>query len=119
HGALRAVLSHEPGPPTPARLEELHRQATEVTLLSEQDLVAEVSRRTAEEWLEPLPPELVWRGYTDGAGLTVAVVDYGVKSNILRSLRQRGCRVVVLPHTAAWDDVRSSGADGLGLAHRP
>jgi carbamoyl-phosphate synthase large subunit len=118
-GTLRAVLSHEPEPPSSARLEELHHLATMVTPLSEQDLVAEVSRRTAEEWLEPLPPELRWRGYADGGGLTVAVVDYGVKSNILRSLRQRGCRVVVLPHTATWEDVRSLGADGLLLANGP
>src|SRR5207244_2581435 len=52
-------------------------------------------------------------------GLTVAVVDYGVKSNILRSLRKRGCRVLVLPHTACWDDVRAAGADGLVLANGP
>ena len=97
------MLSHETAPPTDSRLEELHRLASAVTPLSEQDLVAEVSRRTAEEWLEPLPPELAWGGYADGAGLTVAVVDYGVKSNILRSLRKRGCRVLVLPHTACWE----------------
>src|SRR5438067_2871184 len=100
HGALRAVLSHEPAPPDAGRLAELRELARRVTPLSEQDLAAEVSRRHTEEWLEPLPPELRWRGYADGTGLTVAVPDYGVKRNILRSLRQRGCRVVVLPHTA-------------------
>jgi carbamoyl-phosphate synthase large subunit len=119
YGALRAVLSHEPEPPSAARLVELQGLAVEVTPLSEQDLVAEVSRRTREEWLEPLPRELRWRGYADGAGLTVAVVDYGVKSNILRSLRQRGCRVVVLPHTAGWEDVRALEANGLLLANGP
>src|SRR5437660_6314491 len=119
HGALRAVLSHEPERPAAARLDELHALARRVTPLSEQDLVAEASRTGAEEWLEPLPPELRWRGYADGSGLTVCVVDYGVKWNILRSLRQRTCRVVVLPHTATWDDVRATGADGLLLANGP
>src|SRR5262245_60557901 len=119
HGALRAVLSHEAEPPGAARLDELRERARHVTPLSEQDLVAEVSRTAAEEWLEPLPPELRWRGYADGAGLTVAVVDYGVKTNILRSLRQRGCRVVVLPHAATWEDVRATGAAGLLLANGP
>jgi carbamoyl-phosphate synthase large subunit len=119
HGALRAVLSHEATRPGDARLAELHALARKVTPLSEQDLVAEVSRTTAEEWLEPLPPELRWRGYADGSGLTVCVVDYGVKWNILRSLRERGCRVVVLPHDATWDDVRATGADGLLLANGP
>src|SRR5260221_8972236 len=115
HGALRAVISHEVEPPGAGRLDELHQLARRVTPLSEQDLVAEVSRTAAEEWLEPLPPELRWRGYADGGGLTICVVDYGVKRNILRSLRQRGCRVVVLPHSATWDDVRATGADGLLL----
>src|SRR5438270_7300842 len=113
HGTMRAVLSHEAEPPDARRLEELRALARRVTPLSEQDLVAEVSRTEADEWLEPLPPELRWRGYADGEGLTVCVVDYGVKRNILRSLRQRGCRVVVLPHTATWADVRATGADGL------
>ncbi len=119
HGALRAVLSHEHEPPTPTRLAELHELACRVTPLSEQDLVAEVSRRTTVEWLEPLPPELRGRGHADGRGLTIAVVDYGVKSNILRCLRERGCRVVVLPHTATWETVEAVEADGLLLANGP
>src|SRR5215813_11036684 len=119
HGALRAVISHELERPSDARLAELLALARRVTPISEQDLVAQVSRCTAEEWLEPLPAELRRRRYADGAGLTVCVVDYGVKSNILRSLRQRGCRVVVLPYTATWDDVRTTGADGLLLANGP
>ncbi|HEY7202402.1 MAG TPA: carbamoyl-phosphate synthase large subunit, partial [Candidatus Dormibacteraeota bacterium] len=119
NGTLRAVLSHEQERPGEARLEELRELARRVTPLSEQDLVAEVSRTAAEEWIEPLPPELRWRGYADGSGLTVCVVDYGVKWNILRSLRQRGCRVVVLPHTATWEDVRATGAGALLLANGP
>jgi carbamoyl-phosphate synthase large subunit len=119
HGALRAVISHENERPSVSRLAELHELAQGVTPLSEQNLVAEVSRSTVEEWLEPLPAELRWGGYADGSGLTVCVVDYGVKSNVLRSLRQRGCRVVVLPYNATWDDVRTTGADGLLLANGP
>jgi carbamoyl-phosphate synthase large subunit len=119
HGALRAVLTHESKAPTPARLEELAEAARRVTPLSEQDLVAEASRISTEEWLEALPPELRRGHRADGSGLTIAVVDYGVKRNILRSLRERGCRVVVLPHTATWRDVESTAADGMVLANGP
>ncbi len=118
-GALRAVLSHEARRPGKARLEELARQAREVTPLSEQDLVAETSRTSQQEWLEPLPPELRTKTLAHGAGLSIAVVDYGVKTNILRSLRERGCRVVVLPHTAAWRDIENAGVDGLVLSNGP
>jgi carbamoyl-phosphate synthase large subunit len=120
HGALRAVVSHEAEPPSDRHLADLHRLATEVPALSEQDLVAEASRTEVEEWLEPLPPELRgWRGLAGGEGLTIAVVDYGVKNNILRSLRERGCRVLVLPHSATWQDIERTRADGLLLANGP
>jgi carbamoyl-phosphate synthase large subunit len=119
HGALRAVLTHEPQTPTKARLAELALAAQRVTPLSDQDLVAQTSRTSKEEWLEPLPGELRFRHRTDGTGLSIAVVDYGVKSNILRSLRERGCRVIVLPHTARWTDVEAIGPDGLVLSNGP
>ncbi len=119
HGALRAVLVHEEEALTKARLADLAHAARRVTPLSEQDLVAQTSRSKKEEWLEPLPLELAARRRSDGEGLLIAVVDYGVKSNILRSLRERGCRVVVLPHTATWADVQAVGADGLILSNGP
>ena len=119
NGALRAVLTHESQAPSQARLAELAAAARRVTPLAEQDLVAQASRTSVEEWLDALPPELRRGDHADGAGLSIAVVDYGVKSNILRSLRERGCRVVVLPHTATWRDVESTGADGLVLANGP
>ena len=53
------------------------------------------------------------------ADVQVRLADYGVKANILRSLRERGCRVIVLPHTATWSDVAASGADGLVLSNGP
>jgi carbamoyl-phosphate synthase large subunit len=120
HGTLRAVLSHEAEAPGARRLAELAVLAGQVTPLSEQDLVAECARTSAEEWLERLPPELrAPRPTADGGGLTIAVVDYGIKYGILRALRERGCRVLVLPYTAAWEDVVRSGADGLLLANGP
>jgi len=120
NGALRAVVSHEAEPPDADRLRELARLARHVKPLEEQDLVAEVSRRQVEEWTEALPPELRHGGrYADGRGLTIAVVDYGVKNNMLRSLCERGCRVLVLPHTATLHDVLGVEADGLLLSNGP
>ena len=119
HGTQRAVLTHEAELPSQSRLAELAAASRRVTPLSEQDLVAETSRSTQVEWLDPLPAELRPRRRTDGDGLTIAVVDYGVKSNILRSLRERGCRVIVLPHTAAWADIEATRADGLVLSNGP
>ena len=119
HGALRAVLVHEEREPDAARLAELAIAARAVTPLADQDLVAQTSRTRREEWLDPLPPELRTRKRADGEGLVIAVVDYGVKANILRSLRERGCTVVVLPHTATWAEVQALSADGLVLSNGP
>jgi carbamoyl-phosphate synthase large subunit len=119
HGALRAVLTHEDAAPDEARLADLTRAARRVTPLSEQDLVAQTSRTVSEEWLEALAPELRMPRRANGDGLAIAVVDYGVKANILRSMRERGCRVVVLPHTASWADVAAAGVDGLVLSNGP
>jgi len=118
-GTLRAVLTHESRRPSELRLQELAEEARRVLPLSEQDLVSETSRTVKEDWLEPLPPELKPPAGADGSGLTIAVVDYGVKTNILRSLRERGCRVVVLPHTATWEEIESLGAHGLVLSNGP
>src|SRR5205807_724200 len=41
------------------------------------------------------------------------------KANTLRSLRSRGFRVIVLPHSATWADVEAVEADGLLLANGP
>ena len=119
HGALRAVLVHDESVPDANRLDALAAAARRVTPLSEQDLVAETSRTATEEWLDPLPRELRPSHKADGTGLAIAVVDYGVKLNILRSLRERGCRVIVLPHSATWSDVAAAGVDGLVLANGP
>ena len=119
HGALRAVLTHEESAPDQRRLDQLAAAARRVTPLSDQDLVAETSRTATAEWIDALPRELRPPRRADGEGLTIAVVDYGVKANILRSLRERGCRVIVLPHTATWSEVAVVGVDGLVLSNGP
>jgi carbamoyl-phosphate synthase small subunit len=52
-------------------------------------------------------------------GPLVAVVDYGLKTNIVRSLRRRGARVRVLPHTATAADALAADVAGLVLSPGP
>ncbi len=49
----------------------------------------------------------------------IAVVDCGVKYNILRELAGRGCRVGVLPATATADDVLALRPDGVIFSPGP
>jgi len=49
----------------------------------------------------------------------VALIDYGVKSSIVRILRESGARVTIFPWDASAADVLECGADGVLLANGP
>ena len=75
-------------------------------------------RRTAEEApdadekgnvFQPLPP----------VKHTLAALDFGMKKNILRSLRQHGFDVTVMPSTSTAEDVLALGTDGVFLSNGP
>lgn len=67
-----------------------------------------VSRPLSEQWEMPLEAEA-----------RVVVLDYGTKFNILRSLRERGLEVVVLPCTATKAEILEWNPDGLMLSNGP
>jgi carbamoyl-phosphate synthase small subunit len=74
----------------------------------DQDFVAEVSPARVREI-----------GGPGEDGPRVAVVDYGLKHNIVRSLRRRGARVRILPHTASPNDVLADDIAGVILSPGP
>ena len=49
----------------------------------------------------------------------LAAMDFGMKKNILRSLRRNGFDVTVFPATSTAADVLASGADGIFLSNGP
>jgi len=49
----------------------------------------------------------------------VALMDYGMKRNILRELLKRGCEVTVLPASASAADILAGQYDGLMLSNGP
>ncbi|MFZ4774234.1 MAG: glutamine-hydrolyzing carbamoyl-phosphate synthase small subunit [Terrimicrobiaceae bacterium] len=49
----------------------------------------------------------------------LVALDFGMKKNILRSLRQNGFDVTVLPATSTAEEVLASGADGIFLSNGP
>lgn len=51
--------------------------------------------------------------------LRIAVIDFGVKHNILRSLAVRGCETKVFPPYSTADAVRSFAPDGIVLSPGP
>lgn len=55
----------------------------------------------------------------DGAGYKVALLDFGVKENIIRSLKRRDCKVTVLPAHTGAKEIISGGYNGLMLSNGP
>ena len=50
---------------------------------------------------------------------TVALIDYGAKQNIIRSLCAKGCKVISLPFDVTAEEVLSLGVDGVMLSNGP
>ncbi|HXI44810.1 MAG TPA: carbamoyl-phosphate synthase large subunit, partial [Candidatus Acidoferrales bacterium] len=72
------------------------------------DFVGEVSPAAVTEIGEP-----------GEGGPLIAIVDFGLKANIVRSLRRRGARVRILPHTATPADVLAPEIAGVVLSPGP
>ncbi len=53
------------------------------------------------------------RDVRDGGPLHLALIDCGVKENIIRSLHRRGVRVTVLPYDTPASDILALGVDGI------
>ena len=53
------------------------------------------------------------------ANYTVAMLDCGVKENIIRCLVNRGCRVVLLPADSAVADILNAKPDGIFISNGP
>jgi carbamoyl-phosphate synthase small subunit len=103
NGSLRGTIL-EPGA-LDRRIATSRAQA--VPRWEDQDFVAEVS------------PTAVTEIGAGEDGPLVAIVDYGLKANIVRSLRRRGLRVRVLPHTASPGEVLASDVAGVVLSPGP
>ena len=107
-GALRAVIRQAEGSEfSEADLARLVDEAKRVTPLSDKDLVAEVSGRSAP----PVGP--------DGSALRIAVVDYGYKANIVRSLQRRGAQIELLTSDADAERVLADRPDAVVLSNGP
>src|SRR5207245_2045478 len=96
----------------------LLERVQQVTPLEEQDLVRQVSEGFSDV-LDPLDPVLAGRSLRQWPGLRLVLVDYGVKRNILRSLRARGVEVEVMPYDSDLDAILARHPDAVVLSNGP
>ncbi len=84
-----------------------------------QDLVKVVSCREPRTWTQP-PHPVFGQGCATGAPrFRIVAVDYGIKANILRSLRGLGSEVTVMPATSTAEAILALRPDGVVLSNGP
>ncbi|NGM88619.1 glutamine-hydrolyzing carbamoyl-phosphate synthase small subunit [Parapusillimonas sp. SGNA-6] len=93
--------------------------AREFPGMSGQDLARVVSTKNTGDWRQG-----TWQlgqGFSEPGGNTYHVVayDYGIKTNILRLLVDRGCRVTLVPAQTPVEEVLALKPDGLFLSNGP
>lgn len=101
-GAMNAIISSEI-----VDVEELKRMLSEVPSMAGMELSSKVTASESYEFGEPTAP------------IRVAVIDFGVKKNILRCLAERGCFLKVFPMHTSKAEVISFDPDGIMLSNGP
>lgn len=55
----------------------------------------------------------------DGEGEHIAMMDFGMKNNIIRSFKKRGCKLTVFPAATKAEDILKVNPDGIFLSNGP
>jgi carbamoyl-phosphate synthase small subunit len=118
-GAMRAALSS--ADPDPKRLVEVARHSRD---MKGADLACEVTCEEPYHWSEnvdtqwyqsaPAQPPQAPTSHPH-----IVVFDFGVKYNILRLLKSRGCEITVVPGQTTAQEVLSMHPDGVLLSNGP
>ncbi|MEY3050093.1 MAG: hypothetical protein RL365_2131 [Bacteroidota bacterium] len=103
-GAMNAIISSEN-----LNIEELKAKLATIPEMNGLELSSKVATTEAYD---------VFPENTD-ARFRVALLDFGVKKNIIRCLTDRGCHVRVFPLSATMDEIYSFNPDGYMLSNGP
>ncbi|MGB0805972.1 MAG: glutamine-hydrolyzing carbamoyl-phosphate synthase small subunit [Salibacteraceae bacterium] len=101
-GAMNCIISNDG-----RSVEELKQQLKSVPSMDGLELASKVSCK------EPF-----FFG-NENAELKVAVMDFGVKTNILRCLVDRGCYLKVFPYNTSYEEMKKWNPDGFMLSNGP
>lgn len=101
-GAMNCLVCTDGTP-----LETLKKQLADVPSMHGMELASVVSTQTPYEMGEP------------GAPLKVAVLDFGVKRNILHCLVERGAHIKVFPAKTTYDELKAFNPDGYFISNGP
>jgi carbamoyl-phosphate synthase small subunit len=100
-GAMNAVISSELSP------EQLKERLASVPDMNGLELSSVVSTTAPYESGDP------------AAQIKIAALDFGIKTNIVRCLNERGCLVKVFPAKTPYAELKAWGPDGYFLSNGP
>jgi carbamoyl-phosphate synthase small subunit len=83
------------------------------------DLAKVVSTKTTYSWSEGSWVLGSGHSKVDQTRFHVVALDFGVKTNILRMLADRGCKVTVVPAQTSFSDIEALRPDGVFLSNGP
>jgi carbamoyl-phosphate synthase small subunit len=116
NGAMRGAIT-----PHVAALPSVLDRVRAAPKMDGLDLVPRVTCAEPYEWSAP-----TWRALDDDRAVPpppithhVVAYDFGIKDNILRQLRDVGCRVTVVPASTPARAALALGADGFFLSNGP
>ncbi|MCB0761940.1 MAG: glutamine-hydrolyzing carbamoyl-phosphate synthase small subunit [Flavobacteriales bacterium] len=101
-GAMNAVISSEI-----TDVDQLKKMVSEIPSMQGMELSSFVSTKQAYDVA------------SDNPSANVALLDLGVKRNIIRCLTERGCNVRVFPHNSTADEIAKWNPDGIMLSNGP
>jgi len=101
-GAMNCIISSEN-----TNIEELKKILAKVPSMAGLELSSKVCTKKAYEFGDPKSSH------------KVAVIDFGVKKNILRSLAERGCYLKVFPMKTSLKEMEAFNPDGFMLSNGP
>ncbi len=101
-GAMNAIISSEI-----TEIEELKKELAKTPSMDGLELSSKVSTK------EPFSVG------DENSTIKVALLDYGVKKNIVRCLADRGCYVKVFPYNTSATEILNFNPDGIMLSNGP
>jgi carbamoyl-phosphate synthase small subunit len=121
-GVMMGILSSE------MTIEEASEELKRLPRYDSVNFVHQVSTEKIYEWQSSMPATVnlvssPLKGEDKGEGEAkqsrIAVIDYGLKYNLLRILSQLGCRASAIPCTTSAKDVLALNPDGIVLSPGP
>jgi carbamoyl-phosphate synthase small subunit len=118
-GAMKAAISTLDLNP-----DSLVEKAREAPDMIGRDLVKEVTLQEPSLWQKGRPVRLnksldQFQWPEDSGNWRIIAIDYGIKFNILRSLEQRGCTILMVSANIDSDTIDRIDPDGLFLSNGP